>query len=243
MNYLKEILAFENWLEYSSSINKSDIRLWYTLLHAANRFNWEEFTISISTLIFKSKLSRSDIYRARNKLKQLGLIDFKERAKNQCTIYKFNSCVSLFGTKSGTPFETPSETPFATPPGTPFDTNLGTINKTKNINKKKNKEINKEKFGEFENVQLSAEELAKLKTKLGGEADGYIERLSGYMASTGKRYKDHYATILNWSRKDEDCETQTNGPEADTYHPAAGAKENHPKLNKFGRPWCSEYPE
>ena len=170
MNYLKEILAFENWLEYSSSINKSDIRLWYTLLHAANRFNWEEFTISISTLIFKSKLSRSDIYRARNKLKQLGLIDFKERPKNQCTIYKFNSCVSLFGMKSGTPFETPSETPFATPPGTPFDTNLGTINKTKNINKKENKEINKEKFGEFENVQLSAEELGKLKTKLGGEA-------------------------------------------------------------------------
>lgn len=190
MNYLKEILAFENWLEYSSSINKSDIRLWYTLLHAANRFNWEEFTISISTLIFKSKLSRSDIYRARNKLKQLGLIDFKERPKNQCTIYKFNSCVSLFGTKSGTP------------PGTPFDTNLGTINKTKNINKKKNKEINKEKFGEFENVQLSAEEMAKLKTKLGDEVDGYVERLAVYMASTGKRYKDHYATILNWSRKD-----------------------------------------
>ena len=235
MNYLKEILAFENWLEYSSSINKSDIRLWYTLLHAANRFNWEEFTISISTLIFKSKLSRSDIYRARNKLKQLGLIDFKERPKNQCTIYKFNSCVSLFGMKSGTPF--------ATPPGTPFDTNLGTINKTKNINKKKNKEINKEKFGEFENVQLSAEELAKLKPKLGDEAEAYIERLSGYMASTGKKYKDHYATILNWSRKDESRENRPKGAEADTYRPAADAKEGHPKLNKFGRPWCSGYPE
>ncbi len=237
MNYLKEILAFENWLEYNSTINKSDIRLWYTLLHTANRFNWEEFTMPISTLIFKSKLSKSDIYRARNKLKQLGLIDFKERSGSQCAIYKMKSCIFLFGTQigtqSGTPFETPSETP--------FDINLGTINKTKNINK--NKEINKEKFGEFENVQLSAEELAKLKTKLGGEADGYIERLSGYMASTGKRYKDHYATILNWSRKDEGRENRPKGTEAETCHTITDAKEGHPKLNKFGRPWCSEYPE
>lgn len=170
MNYLKEIIAFENWLEYNSTINKSDIRLWYTLLHTANRFNWEEFTMPISTLVFKSKLSKSDIYRARNKLKQLGLIDFKERSGSQCAIYKMKSCISLFGTQIGTQSGTPFETPFATPPGTPFDTNLGTINKTKNINKKENKEINKEKFGEFENVQLSAEELGKLKTKLGGEA-------------------------------------------------------------------------
>lgn len=101
----------------------------------------------------------------------------------------------------------------------------------------------KQSYGEFGNVQLSAEELAKLKTKLGGEADGYVERLSGYMASTGKRYKDHYATILNWSRKDEGRGNRPKSAEADTYHPAADVKENHPKLNKFGRPWCSEYPE
>ncbi len=237
MNYLKEIIAFENWLEYNSTINKSDIRLWYTLLHTANRFNWEEFTMPISTLVFKSKLSKSDIYRARNKLKQLGLIDFKERSGSQCAIYKMKSCISLFGTQSGTQIEIPFGTPFATP----FDPNPGNINKlqtqlqlqlqTKDIplttfegysareenadngciseaanNKRsgcaKRAKKAKQSYGEFGNVQLSAEELAKLKTKLGGEADGYIERLSGYMASTGKRYKDHYATILNWSRKD-----------------------------------------
>ena len=127
MNYLKEILVFENWLEYNSAINKSDIRLWYTLMYAANRFNWKEFTISISTLIFKSKLSKSEIYRSRNKLKQFGLIDFKERAGNQSTIYKIKSCVDLFGTQIGTPSGTPS--------GTPPGTQSGNINKTKNINK------------------------------------------------------------------------------------------------------------
>ena len=30
-----------------------------------------------------------------------------------------------------------------------------------------------------------------------------IENLSSYMASTGKRYKSHYATILNWDRRDK----------------------------------------
>ena len=209
MNYLKEILTFENWLDYNSNVNKSDIRLWYTLMYTANRFNWKEFSISISSLIFKSKLSKSDIYRSRNKLKQFGLIDFKEKKGNQCTVYKINSCVSLFGTHFGTQFETESgttfDTPFNTVSETPIDTNVGNINKTKNINKNINrnkKEIIKEKFGEFENVLLSNEEFEKLKSKLGAETESYIERLSSYIASSGKKYKSHYATILSWAQKD-----------------------------------------
>ena len=31
-----------------------------------------------------------------------------------------------------------------------------------------------------------------------------IERLSSYVASTGKKYKSHYATIRNWARKDKE---------------------------------------
>ena len=30
----------------------------------------------------------------------------------------------------------------------------------------------------------------------------YIERLSGYMASTGKHYQNHAATIISWARRD-----------------------------------------
>lgn len=231
MNYLKEILTFENWLDYNSNVNKSDIRLWYTLMYTANRFNWKEFSISISSLIFKSKLSKSDIYRSRNKLKQFGLIEFKEKKGNQCTVYKINSCVSLFGTHFGTQFETESgttfDTPFNTVFETPIDTNVGNINKTKNINKNINrnkKEIIKEKFGEFENVLLSADELQKLKSKLGAETESYIERLSSYIASSGKKYKSHYATILSWTQKD----TKSFG----------GVDHG-----RSGRKLCTEYPE
>ena len=75
---------------------------------------------------------------------------------------------------------------------------------TQNVNilKTKNKkEIIKEKFGEFENVFLSSDEFQKLKSKLGTETESYIERLSSYIASSGKKYKSHYATILSWTQK------------------------------------------
>ena len=56
-------------------------------------------------------------------------------------------------------------------------------------------------YGEFGNVALTEEEYAKLQTAY-PDYQERIERLSAYIASTGKRYKSHYATILNWARKD-----------------------------------------
>ena len=64
-------------------------------------------------------------------------------------------------------------------------------------------EILKKKFGEFENVVLTGEEHEKLVDSLGDiGAKEYIERLSSYLAQSGRRYKSHYATMLSWWRKD-----------------------------------------
>ena len=60
---------------------------------------------------------------------------------------------------------------------------------------------NKHKYGEYKNVLLTDEELDKLKAEYQDWQDR-IERLSSYVASTGKSYKSHYATIRNWARKD-----------------------------------------
>ena len=58
-------------------------------------------------------------------------------------------------------------------------------------------------YGEFENVMLTGEEHGKLVDSLGDiGAEEYIERLSAYLAQSGRRYKSHYATILTWWRKD-----------------------------------------
>jgi hypothetical protein len=64
-------------------------------------------------------------------------------------------------------------------------------------NKKENNK--KKKYGEFLNVLLTDEEYNKLDNN---NLLDYIDRLSTYIESTGKKYKSHYATILNWSRKE-----------------------------------------
>lgn len=61
----------------------------------------------------------------------------------------------------------------------------------------------KHKYGEYNNVLLTDEELSKLQAEFPDYLDR-IERLSSYVASTGKSYKSHYATIRNWARKDKE---------------------------------------
>lgn len=59
----------------------------------------------------------------------------------------------------------------------------------------------KHKHGEYNNVLLTDEELEKIKALFPGDWQERIERLSEYVASTGKRYKSHYATIRSWARR------------------------------------------
>ena len=73
----------------------------------------------------------------------------------------------------------------------------------KAVKKKPKKETVKHKYGEFENVLLSDDEHKKLLERYPKDLNQRIERLSGYVASTGKKYKDHYATIINWAKKDK----------------------------------------
>ena len=63
--------------------------------------------------------------------------------------------------------------------------------------------IDKNTYGEFQNVRLKEEEFEKLKAKFPTDYKDRIEALSVYMRSRGKTYKDHYATILNWARKEQ----------------------------------------
>ena len=58
------------------------------------------------------------------------------------------------------------------------------------------------KYGEYNNVLLSDEDYEKLVNKFPIDYQDRIERLSEYMASKGKRYKSHYATICSWARKE-----------------------------------------
>ena len=85
-------------------------------------------------------------------------------------------------------------------------------------NKKEIKKNNLEKrgskeplspYGKFQNVFLSEKELEDIRQTIPDWKD-YIERLSGYMASTGKQYQNHAATIISWARQDHPASRQRN---------------------------------
>ena len=79
--------------------------------------------------------------------------------------------------------------------------------------KSKEKEKNEEKrekpahaplkMGKYENVLLSEEDLRQFKGEC-DEWEEYIQRLSAYMASTGREYANHLATLRNWLRDDRE---------------------------------------
>ena len=67
------------------------------------------------------------------------------------------------------------------------------------------------KYGEYKNVLLSDEDMGKLQAEFPTDYPERIERLSGYIASTGKSYKNHLATIRNWARKENPAKGQPSG--------------------------------
>jgi len=73
-----------------------------------------------------------------------------------------------------------------------------TTTKIKKNNKKKRIFITPY-LGEFENVKITQVEFSKLEKQFIDVVEK-IETLSVYLKSKGDKYKDHYATILNWER-------------------------------------------
>ena len=73
-------------------------------------------------------------------------------------------------------------------------------------------------LGTFQNVFLTAEDISDLQIIMNSQLDNYIERLSAYIKSTGKTYKDHKATILSWFYKDQGSKKKTNIPTWEEYN-------------------------
>ena len=73
---------------------------------------------------------------------------------------------------------------------------------TETINKRGKKEI-QHRYGSYENVLLSDTEYGKLRQEFPGDYQMRVERLSEYMASTGRSYKNHLATIRSWAKREK----------------------------------------
>lgn len=89
------------------------------------------------------------------------------------------------------------------------------------------------KYGEYQNVLLTDSDMQKLKEEFPTDWVERVQRLSAYMASTGKSYKNHLATIRNWARRDRSSKKvsreTTSGfdkkVDADYYYQSTGDEE------------------
>ena len=58
-------------------------------------------------------------------------------------------------------------------------------------------------YGEYKNVLLSGKDIEKLKDEF-TDWEERVERLSEYVASSGKTYKNYLAVIRNWAKRDKE---------------------------------------
>lgn len=68
------------------------------------------------------------------------------------------------------------------------------------------------KYGMYQNVLLSDEDYQKLQEEFPHDYSERIDRLSEYIASTGKSYKSHLATIRAWARKEKPTKESSSNP-------------------------------
>lgn len=83
------------------------------------------------------------------------------------------------------------------PPISPQGDGAGGSSQAKPRKRQSKPKPEKKPYGAFSNVLLTDDEHAKLTP---AEME-LIEELSGYIASSGRRYASHYATLLNWARR------------------------------------------
>lgn len=69
----------------------------------------------------------------------------------------------------------------------------------------------KKLYGKYQNVRLSDNELETLKADYPAEYEDMIENLSQYMASTGKKYHNHLATMEKWKKEDLEKQDKAGG--------------------------------
>ena len=193
----------KEWEWYS---NTNDTRLW---LHCLLKANWEDrwfegikvergsFVTSLTKLSKELGLSIQEIRTSINHLKSTHNITYiTNRQFSVITINKYNE-YQLDNTQVNT---RPTHDQHTTNNNI---MNYNELNKYNNIYNISDKPKEKKKsYGEFKNVKLTDDEYNKLKEKF-SDYEEKIENLSYYLKSKGDKYKSHYATILNWSRKDD----------------------------------------
>lgn len=91
------------------------------------------------------------------------------------------------------------------------------------------------RYGVYNNVILTPEERDALMNDYPDEYSDMIDKLSMYMKSSGKLYKDHYATIRKWKREDDIKASKSASAKK-------GSKEDLQDFYNMMDDWAANYP-
>ena len=146
MNYLAEIKAFYDLVQVKQ-LSTGQIALWHALMAINNKCAWIEwFTVPNIMLELNTGMSRSGVLKARNSLKQYGLIEFKANG-TKATNYKMSTIAK--SKQESNQDSTQDSTQVSTQVSKQDSNTLNKLNETK-LNLNNEKEINKRKS--FEDV-------------------------------------------------------------------------------------------
>ena len=229
MGYIDEINAFQQWLLTATNVSATDIALWYALMHYNNTTGWKrEFNVAIKTLEVSTKCTKPTVIKARNKLKQLGLIDFISREGNQSAVYRMIPFRNQFELNNFTQMDTQSYTQMDTihrlDKTRLLSTNTNVLVEGESPPAKEKKKATRKVF-----VKPTPSEIQTYVDEHNLQVD--VERFFDYYEGNGWKVgknpmKDWKATARNWSRNSFDKgggsnqRTSTNGatkPKQDKY--------------------------
>jgi len=200
MNYIE--LLNNYWsLREQGIISPLEGDLYLYLIRTSNRYGWKNpFNQTTSAICAFLGINRTALINRRNKLKQIGLIDFKEGiAQSKPAIYEI-MCIKN-DTQGSTPIGTPYDTQGSTPTGT-TTLNKTKLNKTKEVtavaepppsSKKEKFEI--KKFIAPENLPFSGPEFLEAWQKL-LESQKWRKKPETAIEATVKMMKDYNEQFL-----------------------------------------------
>ena len=189
----------------------------YAIVYGFSQCEDVEFTGSLSYLCDFTGVSKPTIIKALNDLQEKGLIFKREEKINGVQFNRYSITLPLVKNFNGGSKETlmglsknfnggSKET---LPNNIYIKNNIkreGEATDVATLSPSENKLI----FGEFKNVKLTHEELDKLNKRWStAQVESEIENLSIYLENNPKKkYNSHYATLLNWLKRDYSDEKQ-----------------------------------
>ena len=162
MNYISEIKAFYDLVQVKQ-LSTGQIALWNALMYINNKCAWIEwFTVPNILLELNTGMSRSGVLKARNSLKQLGLIDFKTNG-TKATNYKMNTIAKSTQESNQDSMQVSKQDgeQECTQVSKQDSNTLTKLNETK-LNETNKKEIKKKSFDDVFNEKNVTEKLQKV---------------------------------------------------------------------------------